>query len=100
MTAGADSAHIKSGVTAFLRWKVFEHLCAEGYQANDLTDAALNPVTHFKSQLGGKLEPWIELSNTMSSRFGWGRRATNLAQSARGTLGSIVRRAKPATSTE
>jgi hypothetical protein len=100
VAAGADPAHIKSGVTAFLRWKVFEHLSAEGYQANDLTDASLNPVTHFKSQLGGNLEPWIELSSPMSPRFQWGQRATMLARSARGTLGSIVRRRRTTPSDE
>jgi len=30
-------------------------LAALGYDGIDLTDAALNPVTHFKSQLGGEL---------------------------------------------
>lgn len=92
VTAGADPAHLKSGVTAFLRWKVFEHLSTAGYQANDLTDASLNPVTHFKSQLGGRLEPWIELSGPVSTRFQWGQRATTLVSSARGALGRIARR--------
>ena len=43
-------------MTAFLRWKVFEHLAAEGSVANDLTDATLGPVAHFKAQLGARLE--------------------------------------------
>jgi hypothetical protein len=55
VTAAADAAYLNSGATAFLRWKVFERLAELGYAANDLTDAALNPVTHFKSQLGGEL---------------------------------------------
>jgi hypothetical protein len=55
VTAAADAAHLNSGASAFLRWKVFERLAEMGYAANDLTDAALNPVTHFKSQLGGEL---------------------------------------------
>ena len=48
--AGADTEHLKLGATTFLRWKAFENLSNLGYQANDLTDAALNPVTRFKSQ--------------------------------------------------
>lgn len=54
--AAADPEHLNSGATAFLRWKVLEALSLEGFAANDLTDAALNPVTHFKSQLGGDLK--------------------------------------------
>jgi hypothetical protein len=94
VSAGADPEHMKSGVSAFLRWKVFEHLSSQGYQANDLTDASLNAVTHFKSQLGGALEPWIELRNPLSPKFRWGQRATAMAESARGALGSIARRVK------
>ena len=56
VSAAADADHLRMGATAFLRWKVLESLSALGYKANDLTDAALNPVTHFKSQLGGNLE--------------------------------------------
>ena len=60
MSAAADPAHHKLGANAFLRWKTFEALAALGYKANDLTDASLNPVTHFKSQLGGELElAWV-----------------------------------------
>jgi hypothetical protein len=94
VAAGADPAHMKSGVTAFLRWKVFEHLFAAGHQANDLTDASLNPVTHFKSQLGGNLEPHLELWSPESSRFRWGQRAAALERSAKGTARAIVRRIK------
>jgi GNAT acetyltransferase-like protein len=60
--AAADADHLKLGASAFLRWKVFEELSRRGYAANDLTDASLNPVTHFKSQLGGTLETCLELS--------------------------------------
>src|SRR6185369_4861861 len=56
VSAGADPVHLNSGATAYLRWKAFEALSALGYAANDLTDAALNSVAHFKSQLGGNLE--------------------------------------------
>ena len=58
--AGADAEYLKIGSTPFLRWRVFEELSKLGYQANDLTDAALNSVTHFKSQLGGELQSnWV-----------------------------------------
>lgn len=53
--AGADAEYQKLGASAFMRWKVFEALAAAGGEANDLTDAALNRVTHFKSQLGADL---------------------------------------------
>jgi Acetyltransferase (GNAT) domain len=56
VTAGADPEFLNLGATAFLRWKVFEDLAALGYTGNDLTDAPLNSVTHFKSQLGGDLQ--------------------------------------------
>ena len=62
VAAGTDEAFLNVGASAFLRWKVFEHLAQDGYKANDLTDAELNPVTHFKSQLGGQLELNLELS--------------------------------------
>jgi hypothetical protein len=54
--AATSAEHAASGAAAFLRWKGFEHLAGDGYVGNDLTDATLNPVTHFKSQLGGELE--------------------------------------------
>jgi hypothetical protein len=54
--AAADAKHLNLGASSFLRWKVFEDLAGQGYEGNDLTDAALNPVTHFKSQLGADLE--------------------------------------------
>ena len=56
VAAGTAPEAAKSGVTAFLRWKVCEHLAAEGSVANDLTDATLGPVAHFKAQLGARLE--------------------------------------------
>src|SRR5207302_745750 len=56
VSAGADVEFLNVGASAFLRWRAFETLAALGYRANDLTDAALNPVTHFKSQLGGELQ--------------------------------------------
>jgi hypothetical protein len=93
VSAGADPEHMKSGVTAFLRWKVFEHLSANGYVANDLTDASLNSVAHFKSQLGGKLEPWFELASPQTTRFRVGTRSEAIVRDVRAAAGGIVRRA-------
>ena len=53
--AGADAEHLGTGTTPWLRWEVFKMLSRDGYQTNDLTDATLNEVTRFKSQLGGDL---------------------------------------------
>jgi hypothetical protein len=53
--AATDPAHRRLGASTFLRWRVFEWLAVQGKAGNDLTDAALNPVTHFKSQFGGEL---------------------------------------------
>ena len=55
VSAAADAERQKSGSNPFLRWSVFEHLAAQGYAANDLTDASLGSVARFKSQLGGDL---------------------------------------------
>jgi hypothetical protein len=71
--AAADPEHLNTGATAFLRWKVFEALSALGYSANDLTDAALNPVTHFKSQLGGDLKLCLICEKTPAAE-NWGRK--------------------------
>jgi hypothetical protein len=60
--AGADEAYLRMGASGFLRWHSFLALARDGYLANDLTDAALNPVTRFKSQLGGELTPTWSLS--------------------------------------
>jgi Acetyltransferase (GNAT) domain len=72
-SAAADAAHLKMGATAFLRWKVFEALAEMGYAANDLTDAALNSVAHFKSQLGGTLELCLIFEKGWDNP-GWARR--------------------------
>jgi hypothetical protein len=81
VAAGTDEAFLNAGVSAFLRWKVFEHLAQDGYKANDLTDAELNPVTHFKSQLGGQLELNLEVSRP--DHIGLRLSHTTLAAAAR-----------------
>ena len=60
--AATDAQYLNLGASAFLRWCVFEDLAGAGYAANDLTDATLNPVTHFKSQLGGELVLCLEIA--------------------------------------
>jgi|tagenome__1003787_1003787.scaffolds.fasta_scaffold20988254_6 hypothetical protein len=69
VSAALDPEYMKTGATAYLRWKAFEALANLGYAANDLTDAELNPVTHFKSQLGGNLETSLVLAGRDSGRF-------------------------------
>ena len=67
--AAAAEEYLATGVTAFLRWRVFERIAELGYRANDLTDAALNPVTKFKSQLGGDLRMSVIISQPASPLF-------------------------------
>lgn len=55
VSAAANDDFMKHGVNPYLRWRVFQSLSELGYKANDLTDADLNPVAKFKSQLGGRL---------------------------------------------
>lgn len=69
VSAATDAEFLRSGATPFLRWKVFEELARMGYKGNDLTDAALNPVTHFKSQLGGDLQMNLVLDHPDRGRF-------------------------------
>ena len=90
--AGADPEFNKLGASALLRWTAFEALAALGYKKNDLTDATLNPVTHFKSQLGGSLELSLVLQSRRSRRFRWHARAESTATRARAGAGVLARR--------
>jgi hypothetical protein len=90
--AGADPESNKQGASAFLRWSAFEALAALGYKGNDLTDATLNPVTHFKSQLGGALELSLAVQSPRSRRYVWNERANTAVARARGRAGALVRR--------
>jgi hypothetical protein len=67
--AGADEQHLRLGASAFLRWQSCVALARDGYTANDLTDAGLNSVTHFKSQLGGVLTPTLTLWRARSRGY-------------------------------
>jgi hypothetical protein len=92
VSAASDPEFNKIGVSAFLRWKAFEAIAALGYAANDLTDATLNPVTHFKSQLGGDLHLTLVLESNGTRRFRWGTWARDLAGSLRAAAGAAARR--------
>ena len=97
--AGMDPEFSRLGASAFLRWRGFETLATLGYQANDLTDAALNSVTHFKSQLGGSLETALVLTAPNSGRHLAGEaieRALRLPRSAvNRVMRSLGRRHRP-----
>jgi hypothetical protein len=67
--AGADEEYLRMGASAFLRWHAFAALARDGFTANDLTDAAVNPVTRFKSQLGGELTPTWSIARADSPGF-------------------------------
>ncbi|MBS0579410.1 MAG: GNAT family N-acetyltransferase [Proteobacteria bacterium] len=89
--AGMDPEYARLGATAFLRWRGFEALAQRGYEANDLTDAALNPVTHFKSQLGGSLECAHVLQSPPSLRARTARSLENVARLPRALAGRLLR---------
>ncbi len=96
--AGATAEHLSSGASVFLRWKALEALAEDGYAGNDLTDAALGPVTHFKSQLGGDLK--LSLVVTRPPSPAWrvrqsGQDATSFVKRAAGFAARRLRRVVP-----
>jgi len=92
VSAAGDPEFNKLGAQAFLRWKVFEVLAGLGYQGNDLTDAALNPVTHFKAQLGGDLAVSLVLEAPATRAYRWGTALGALPRRARGALRRVAQR--------
>jgi hypothetical protein len=90
--AAADAAFLKTGATAFLRWRAFEQLSKMGYAATDLTDAQLNPVTHFKSQLGGDLQVNLMLARPDRPRFALERSIAKAKILTGGALRRVVGR--------
>jgi hypothetical protein len=90
--AGAHADYLNLGANAFLRWKSFEALAALGYLGNDLTDAALNPVTHFKSQLGGDLHTNFVIERPEAATLVLAERASALSRRARRYAGAALRR--------
>ncbi|MFH1891813.1 MAG: GNAT family N-acetyltransferase [Candidatus Zixiibacteriota bacterium] len=93
VSAAADQEFLNIGSTPYLRWKAFEDLSAAGYEANDLTDAALNPVTRFKGQLGGDLETTFILTRPDALRFRVGESARSLYYKGRGAMGRLIKHA-------
>ena len=93
--AGMDPQYGRLGATAFLRWRGFEALAAQGYQGNDLTDAALNSVTHFKSQLGGTLETALVVKSPVSVRQRASRTLERTARLPRSVAGRLLRALRP-----
>jgi Acetyltransferase (GNAT) domain len=97
--AGMDPDYSRLGASAFLRWRGFEALAGLGYEANDLTDAALNSVTHFKSQFGGSLETALVLRAPPSRRARAGQAIERMLRVPRAAAGRLIRafgRAGPA----
>lgn len=92
ISAAADSKHLGVGGTPFLRWRVFESLSGLGYLANDLTDAELNAVTHFKSQLGGDLETCLVVSRPDSAGFRSAEGLVRFVHRARGGIARLVQK--------
>ena len=82
---------MKSGVTAFLRWKVFEHLSAERLPGQRPDRRVVESGDPLQEPARRQLEPWIELSSPVSPRFQWGQRATTLARPSRSNR-LVVRR--------
>lgn len=92
VSAATDPAQRRLGAAAFLRWCVFERLAGQGYEANDLTDAALNPVTHFKSQFGGELVVNLVVETPGTWRWRATTATANAYRRARRLGGAALRR--------
>ncbi len=90
--AAADAQYLNLGATAFLRWNVFKRLSEQGVTANDLTDAPLSPVTHFKAQLGGDLQLCLLLQSPESAGFRWARRSREVTHLIRKKVETLTDR--------
>lgn len=93
VSAAGDPDYLNLGAHAFLRWRAFEALAALGIRSNDLTDATLNPVTHFKSQLGGRLTLALVLQSRERRWYAAGTQASQTALRLRYGVSGAVRRA-------
>jgi hypothetical protein len=91
VSAAADPEFLRLGANAFLRWGAFEALHASGHAANDLTDAALNPVTHFKAQFGGELVHCHVLEAPSSRRWRGARARATVTAMLRDAARRIIR---------
>lgn len=93
VAAAAHPEFVPSGVNAFLRWKSFQAMRSLGYQGNDLTNAGLDEVSHFKSQLGGALEVCFLLSSPESATFRIARGTQVTYRRMRAAGAKLMRRA-------
>lgn len=89
--AAADEESLGLGVNAFLRWQTFQRLAESGYRRNDLTSAALNSVSRFKTQLGGDLELSFELDSPRTASYRVRASARHLYWRTRAAAGRLVR---------
>jgi len=94
VSAAGNEAFLKLGAHAFLRWRAFEILAALGYRSNDLTDAALNSVTHFKGQLGGQLALSLVLKSPPRPLYALGSSVTRSVACIRRSLARVAGRAR------
>lgn len=92
ISAAAEGDRQDTGANPFLRWEVFRALADEGYRGNDLTDASLNSVTRFKSQLGGDLEMSLVLRSPVRPLLGLQRRWSERYWRGRDWLSGAIRR--------
>jgi hypothetical protein len=92
VSAAIDPEHRQLGAAAFLRWRVFEWLAGKGKTGNDLTDAALNSVTHFKSQFGGELVTNFMVSTAGNMRWRAASRVEVAYSGLRRGAGAVVRK--------
>lgn len=90
--AGAHEDYLALGVTPYLRWKAFEALSKAGYAANDLTDAALNEVSRFKSQLGGDLVVNFVMARPDSLKWRMFEQSRNTVKRGRGLFRKVFGR--------
>jgi hypothetical protein len=86
VSAASEPALQATGANPWLRWTVFEQLAAEGFVANDLTDAMLPSVARFKSQLGGELTQTLFCERPLSFAYATQRKAHHALSGARGLL--------------
>jgi len=91
ISAATDAQYLNLGATAFLRYQVFVDLSKRGYSALDLTDARLNPVSHFKSQLGGDLQACLTMEAPPTPRVRLWRLGRDAARQARNAVRGWVR---------
>jgi hypothetical protein len=89
-SAQGDQQHL--GANPFLRWRAFEALAAAGSSGNDLTDASLNPVTRFKSQLGGELRTCLAVVTPWSRSARMVRTVERAARTVLRPMRKVVRR--------